>query len=424
MIPDWLSHYHIDEDLFYLLERSEERCQMHLMQIEEKAQNHQIRLLSLFQKHTITSYDLAGSTGYGYGDVGRDRLEEIFADYFGGEDALVRVQIISGTHAIALGLLGNLQSGQQLISATGRPYDTLEKVIGVHGEKSSLIDTGVSYEEVSLTQEEQIDIPALLKAIRPETALILFQRSKGYQWRRSIPIEEIRECIKAVKTLRPDILCMVDNCYCEMVEDFEPGQVGADLVAGSLIKNPGGALTPSGGYLVGTKQAIQGAANRLTAPGLGKDMGASLSFNRLAYQGLFQAPLITAQALKGAVLAADFFKSLGYDVLPDAEVSRVDIVQAIKVNTPEKVIAFCQGIQKASPLDAMFMPEPAKLPGYSHPVIMAGGTFVQGSSIELSADGPIRPPYIVYLQGGIALGQIKLGLLLAAQTLKTETEIK
>lgn len=420
MIPDWLKHYHIDRDLYLLLEKCEENCQVQLAQIDKQAQNHQVRLLSLFQKHNITSYDLAGSTGYGYGDIGRDRLEEIFADYFGGEDALVRVQIISGTHAIALGLMGNLRSGEHLISATGRPYDTLEKVIGVHGGKNSLIDTGVAYEEVPLNQEGHIDIPALVAAIRAETALILFQRSKGYQWRRSISIEEIREGISAVKTLHPDIICMVDNCYCEMVEELEPGQVGADLVAGSLIKNPGGSLAPSGGYLVGTKETIQGAAQRLTAPGLGKEMGASLTFNKLAYQGLFQAPLITSQALKGALLAADFFKALGYDVLPDSKEHRVDIVQAIRLNSPEKVIAFCQGIQKASPLDAMFMPEPAMLPGYSHPVIMAGGTFIQGSSIELSADGPIRPPYIVYLQGGIALGQIKLGLLLAAQSLIKE----
>jgi cystathionine beta-lyase family protein involved in aluminum resistance len=407
--------FQISRSLLTVLAEAESECLPIFKQLDERSEYNQLKLIKIFQDKQITDYHLNGSTGYGYGDVGRDALEQIFAALFGGETALVRTQIVSGTHALALGILGNLKSGQELISAVGTPYDTMQKVIGLHQEPGSLLDIGGSYQEIALTPEGNIDTAALLQSITDKTGMVLFQRSRGYQWRRSIGCTELADVIKQIKDRFPQVICFVDNCYCEMIEITEPGEIGADLVAGSLIKNPGGSLTRCGGYLVGKSKYIAGAARRLTAPGLGKDVGASLDFNRVAYQGLFQAPLITGQAVKGAVLAAAFFKRLGYQVLPEAEAPRYDIVQAICLNSPEKLIAFCQGIQKASPLDAMFTPEPANLPGYDYPVIMAGGTFVQGSSIELSSDGPIRPPYIAYLQGGIALSQIKLGLLLAAK---------
>jgi len=409
------SFYEIPEEYIKLLDKAEAACQEQMKVLDQIAEFNQIKVLKAFQKHQITDFHLNGSTGYGYGDVGREALENIYADLFGGEAALVRTQIVSGTHALALALLGNLKPGQELISAVGRPYDTLLKVIGLKNEPGSLIDNGVLYKEIDLTPEGKIDVAALLKAITPKTTMILFQRSKGYQWRPSVAINELAQAIKEVKEKHPEVICMVDNCYCEFIETKEPGEVGADLVVGSLIKNPGGSLAQSGGYLVGKKKYIEPAACRLMAPGLGLNMGASQSFNRLTYQGLFQAPVIANQAVKGAVLAAEFFSKLGYEVLPGSSEQRCDIVQAIRLNSPEALIAFCRGIQKACPLDAMYAPEPAMLPGYDYPVIMAGGTFVQGSSIELSADGPIREPFIAYLQGGIALAQVKLGILLAAK---------
>ncbi len=409
------NHYSISGHLIRLMEEAEAVCEGRFRKFDLQAEFQQIKLLKQFQDHQITDFHLHGSTGYGYGDVGREALESIFAGFFGGEAALVRSQIVSGTHALALGLFGNLRSGQEMVSAIGRPYDTLQKVIGLHGEKGSLIDSGVTYREVDLTPEGHIDREALRKSLSPETGLVLFQRSKGYQWRPSTTIEELTMAMQTVKDVDPNIICMVDNCYCEMIETQEPGEVGADLVAGSLIKNPGGGLARCGGYLAGKKECISAAARRLTAPGLGQDIGASLEFNRTAYQGLFQAPLIVAQAVKGAELASEYFSRLGYEVLPKPNAPRVDIVQAICLNHAGKLISFCQGIQKACPLDSMFVPEPAMLPGYDHPVIMAGGTFIQGSSIELSADGPVREPYIAYMQGGLSLAQIKLGILLAAQ---------
>lgn len=407
--------YSISKHLIELLEEAEIACESRFRQFDRQAEFQQIKLLKLFQDHQITDFHLHGSTGYGYGDVGRDALESIFAGFFGGEAALVRSQIVSGTHALALGLLGNLKPGQEMISAIGRPYDTMLKVIGLHGEEGSLIDSGITYREVDLTPRGNIDLEALRRALSSKTSLVLFQRSKGYQWRPSTTIEELTRAIRTVKEYDPNIICMVDNCYCEMIESLAPGEVGADLVAGSLIKNPGGGLARCGGYLAGKKEYISAAARRLTAPGLGQDIGASLEFNRTAYQGFFQAPLIVAQAVKGAEMAAEFFARMGYKVLPEPNLPRVDIVQAICLKQADKLVSFCQGIQKACPLDSMFVPEPAMLPGYDHPVIMAGGTFIQGSSIELSADGPLREPYIVYMQGGLSLAQIKLGILLAAQ---------
>ena len=345
----------------------------------------------------------------------------MYAGYFGGEAALVRSQILSGTHALALGLYGNLRPGDELISAAGQPYDTLLKVIGLHGEAGSLRDMDVTYKEIPLRGDcdgPAVDLPRLLDSIGDRTKLVFLQRSKGYQWRSSIGAAELKKILKALKGRKKDLICLVDNCYCEMVGTEEPGESGADLVVGSLIKNPGGTLAPSGGYIVGKKPYVESCARRLSAPGLGADMGASLGFNRPAFQGLFQAPQTVSQALKGAVLAAAFFHGLGYEVLPhEGGATRADVVQAIRLDDEDKLIRFCQAIQRACPLDSVYLPEPALLPGYDHPVIMAGGGFIQGSSSELSADGPLRPPYVAYLQGGFSLAQIRLGLLLAAKAL-------
>lgn len=433
--------YQVPEYLILELEKAEAALQEEFSFIESKVYYNQARLLHIFQKNGITDFHLNGSTGYGYGDVGRDALEAIFAEYFGGEAALVRSQILSGTHALALGLYGNLRPGQELISAAGKPYDTLLKVIGLGGEADSLLDMGVTYQEIPLKSERTdqangqevadsvIDLPRLLAAINEKTKMVLLQRSKGYQWRPSITIAELKEVIAAIKAKGPEVICLVDNCYCEMVETEEPGHIGADLVIGSLIKNPGGTLAPAGGYLAGKKAYVEAAGRRLSAPGLGKDLGASLGFNRLAFQGFFQAPHTVGQSLKGALLAAALFQRLGYEVLPAAlepsapagsAVQRADIVQAIKLEDSQKLVRFCQAIQQACPLDSTFLPEPDLLPGYDHPVVMAGGGFIQGSSSELSADGPLRPPYIAYLQGGFSLAQIRLGLLLAAKALVME----
>ncbi|MEA4892873.1 MAG: methionine gamma-lyase family protein [Peptococcaceae bacterium] len=406
--------YGADRELLTLIRQAEKEEEAAFREIDEISAYNQLRLLQIFQEQGVTDFHLGGSTGYGYGDVGREVLERVFAAYFGGEAALVRCQILSGTHALAAGLFGNLKRGDELVSAVGTPYDTMLKVIGLHQEEGSLTDSGVSYKEVPLTEEGRPDTRGLGRALGPKTKVVLIQRSKGYQWRASLALDEVKELIDVVRQTAPQALCLVDNCYCEMVDTLEPGYVGADLVIGSLIKNPGGTLAPCGGYIVGREEYVRRAACRLAAPGLGADLGASLQFNRSAFQGFFQSPLIVAQAVKGARLAARVFSKLGYEVLPSPKDRNADIVQAIKLGTEEKLLAFCRAIQKACPLDAGFVPEPDLLPGYDYPVIMAGGTFIQGSSIELSADGPLRPPYIVYLQGGIALGQIRLGVLLAA----------
>lgn len=413
--------WRIQPELISVMKEAEDALRAEFDRIEERASYNQLRLLHIFQQNGITDFHLNGSTGYGYGDTGREALESVFAGYFGGEAALVRSQIMSGTHALALGLYGVLQPGDELISAVGQPYDTLQKIIGFHGETGSLLSSGVTYQEIppaGAGAAEAIDLPRLLAGIGDKTKMVLIQRSKGYQWRPSVGMAELKKVLKAVKSRKADVVCLVDNCYCEMAETEEPGGFGADLVIGSLIKNPGGALAPTGGYIVGKAAYVEDCARRLSAPGLGAELGASMGFNRPAFQGLYQAPQTVCQSMKGAVLAAAFFQRLGYPVLPDNPgAPRADIVQAIRLGEEDKLIRFCRAIQQACPLDAAFMPEPAALPGYEQPVIMAGGGFVQGSSSELSADGPLRPPYIVYLQGGVALAQIRLGLLLAAKTL-------
>ncbi|MBZ4653440.1 MAG: cystathionine beta-lyase family protein involved in aluminum resistance [Peptococcaceae bacterium] len=407
--------YHIDHHILKVLEEAYSECQLYFEAITETAQMNQLKVLRAFQANNVSDFHFHGSTGYGYGDSGRDTLEDVFASLFRAEKALVRVQIVSGTHAIAIGLLGNLQRGDKIIAVTGRPYDTLLKVIGLHGEYGSLIHNGVEYTEIPLTPDNKIDLETLFKHITERTKILLFQRSRGYDWRPSFAIETLESAICTIKARFPQVICFVDNCYGEFVETREPIEIGADLVAGSLIKNPGGGLALTGGYLVGKETLINNSAARLSAPGIGLGVGASLNFNHTAFQGLFMAPHVVGEAVKGAVLAAKFFEFLGFPVNPLAEEKRTDIIQAIQLGSKEKMIAFCRGLQKASPVDSSARPEPALLPGYTNEVIMAGGTFIQGSSIELSADGPIRPPFNIYLQGGLNLAHIKIGLVLAAQ---------
>jgi len=383
--------------------------------IDEITAINQLKVLNAFQKHNVSDFYLNGSTGYGYGDIGRDVLENIWADIFNTEKALVRSQIVSGTHAIALCLFGILRPNDEFVSITGAPYDTLQKVIGTKGEPGTLSELNIIHKIVDLDVNGEFNWKEMEEAITTKTKMVCIQRSRGYSWRPSISIEKIKKAIEFVKKINPNIICFVDNCYGEFVELQEPSEVGADILAGSLIKNPGGGITPRGGYVVGKEELVYLASSRLTAPGIAGEVGSALDFTRLAYQGLFLAPLITQQALKGAVFAARLLDALGYSVSPEAQEPRTDIIQGIKLESPEKMRLFCRGIQKASPLDAHVTPQESFLPGYEDPVIMAGGTFIQGSSIELSADGHVREPYIIYLQGGLTLSHILIGL---AQAIK------
>ncbi len=388
-----------------------------------KAHN-QLKVLKALQDVGLGEHHFAGTTGYGYGDSGRETLERAYAAVFGTEAALVRPQIASGTHAISSCLYGVLRPGDRLVAATGKPYDTLLGVIGA-GENSpdspgSLRDLGVDYLEVPLAADGKVDRERLLEALDPPTRMVAFQRSRGYSWRPSLSVEELGDLIRLVKARRPEIVCFVDNCYGEFVELSEPTQVGADLAAGSLIKNPGGGLAPMGGYVAGKRNLVEQAANRLLAPGIGSRVGATLDLLRPLFQGLFLAPHVVGEALAGAIFAAGFFSALGFEVSPGVDERRVDIIQAIRFGAPEPLIAFCRGLQGGAVVDAHAVPYPAPMPGYADEVIMAGSGFVQGASIELSADAPIRPPYIGYLQGGLAREQVKVGILLAAARLSNE----
>ena len=379
-------------------------------QIDEVAEYNQLKVVKAMQECQVSEACLLGTTGYGYNDLGRDTLEAVYAKVFHTEDALVRPQITCGTHALALALMSNLRPGDELLSPVGKPYDTLEEVIGIRPSKGSLAEYGVSYKQVDLLADGGFDYENIGKAITEKTRLVTIQRSKGYQTRPTLSVERIGELIAFIKGIKPDVICMVDNCYGEFVETREPGDVGADMVVGSLIKNPGGGLAPIGGYIAGKKECVENAAFRLTSPGLGKEVGASLGVLKDFYQGLFLAPTVTAAALKGAIFAANIYEKLGFAVVPDSVESRHDIIQAITFGTPEGVIAFCQGIQAAASVDSHVTPEPWDMPGYDAPVIMAAGAFVSGSSIELSADGPIKPPYAVYFQGGLTWQHAKFGL--------------
>ena len=388
--------------------------------IDETAEYNQLKVIRAMQKARVSEACLLGTTGYGYNDIGRDTLEEVYANLFHAEDALVRPQITCGTQALALALMSNLRPGDELLSPVGKPYDTLEEVIGIRESKGSLKEYGISYSQVDLLPDGSFDYDGIRAAIHEKTKLVTIQRSKGYEPRKTLSVERIGELISFIKSCKLDVLCMVDNCYGEFVERIEPVEVGADMVVGSLIKNPGGGLAPIGGYIVGKKECVENAAYRLTSPGLGKEVGASLGVLPAFYQGLFLAPTVTASALKGAVFAANIFETLGFSVVPDAKEDRFDIIQAITFGKPEAVISFCKGIQAAASVDSHLSPEPWDMPGYDAPVIMAAGAFVSGSSIELSADGPIKPPYAVYMQGGLTFPHAKFGMLKALQNMKND----
>jgi cystathionine beta-lyase family protein involved in aluminum resistance len=385
--------------------------------IDAVSEYNQLKVIHAMQKNHVSEACLLGTTGYGYNDLGRDTLEKVYADVFHTEDALVRPQITCGTHALALALMSNLRPGDELLSPVGKPYDTLEEVIGIRPSKGSLKEYGISYRQVELLPDGGFDFEGIRNALNEKTKLVTIQRSKGYQTRPTLSAERIGELIGFIKSIKPEVLCMVDNCYGEFTEKLEPSDLGADLVVGSLIKNPGGGLAPIGGYLAGKKECIENAAYRLTSPGLGKEVGASLQALNSFYQGLFLAPSVTANALKSAIFAANIYERLGYGVIPNGREERYDIIQAVTFGKPEGVIAFCQGIQQAAAVDGHVLPEPWDMPGYDSPVIMAAGAFVSGSSIELSADGPIKPPYAVYFQGGLTWQHGKFGIMKSLQRL-------
>lgn len=388
--------------------------------IDETAEYNQLKVIQAMQKNQVSEGCFHYASGYGYNDAGRDTLEDVYASVFHTESALVRPQITCGTHALAVALSANLRPGDELLSPVGKPYDTLEEVIGIRPSKGSLAEYGVTYSQVELLEDGTFDYENIRKAIHEKTKMVTIQRSKGYQTRPSFSVKQIGELIHFVKDIRPDMICMVDNCYGEFVETIEPSDLGADLVVGSLIKNPGGGLAPIGGYIAGRKDLIDACGYRLTSPGLGKEVGASLGVMQSFYQGLFLAPTVTAGALKGAVFAANIYERLGYPVIPDGRESRHDIIQAVTFGKPEGVIAFCKGIQSAAPVDSFVTPIPWAMPGYDSDVIMAAGAFVQGSSIELSADGPIKPPYAVYFQGGLTWPHARLGILMSLEYLVRE----
>lgn len=409
--------FDIDDTVIAFASEIEADLKEQFQKIEETTEYNQLKVLSSMQKNRLSDIHFAATTGYGYNDLGRDTLEQIYADVFHTELGLVRPQLISGTHALTVALAGNLRPGDEIFSPVGLPYDTLQGVIGIRKEKGSLREYGIEYRQTDFLPDGNFDWKGIEKGLSSKTKLVTIQRSKGYQWRESLSIERIKELISFIKNIRPDVICMVDNCYGEFVETMEPSDVGADLTVGSLIKNPGGGLAPIGGYIVGKEEYVENAAYRLTSPGMGREVGATLGITSSFLQGLFQAPQVVGGSLKGAVFAAKMFEKLGFAVLPKSKEKRADIVQAIEMKNPENVIAFCQGIQKGAPVDSFVSPEPWDMPGYGCPVIMAAGAFVQGSSIELSADAPIKPPYHVFLQGGLSWHHAKIGILIGLQNM-------
>lgn len=398
-------------------ENTVEKLKARFESIDRVAEYNQAKVLYAMQKNRVDTTCLIASTGYGYNDYGRDTLEKVYADTFHTEAALVRPQITCGTHALAVALSANLRPGDEVLSPVGKPYDTLEEVIGIRESPCSLKEFGISYGQVDLLPDGSFDYPSIRLAIHENTRLVTIQRSKGYATRPTLSVERIGELIAFCKSVKPDLICMVDNCYGEFVEEREPSDLGADMIVGSLIKNPGGGLAPIGGYICGTKVCIDRCAYRLSAPGLGQEVGASLGLLPAMYQGFFLSPTVVAGALKGAVFAANLYEQLGFPVIPNGSESRHDIIQAVTLGSKERMEAFCAGIQKAAPVDSYVTPIPGDMPGYDAQVIMAAGAFVQGSSIELSADGPIRPPYAVYFQGGLTWNHAKLGILQTVQSL-------
>lgn len=396
-------------------EKIEASLKQRFEEIDARAEYNQLKVLKAMQDNRVSAECFNTTSGYGYNDLGRDTLEKVYASCFGGEDALVRPQITCGTHALALALMSNLRPGDELLSPVGKPYDTLEEVIGIRPSKGSLAEYGITYRQVDLLADGEFDYEGIRAAINERTHLVTIQRSKGYAPRKTLSVERIGKLIAFIKDIKPDVICMVDNCYGEFVEEREPIEVGADMIVGSLIKNPGGGLAPIGGYIVGKKDCVENAAFRLTSPGLGREVGASLQVLPSFYQGLFLAPTVTAGALKGAIFAANLYEKLGFKVVPSGDAPRYDIIQAIEFGTPEGLISFCEGIQYAAPVDSFVTPEPWDMPGYDSQVIMAAGAFVSGASIELSADGPIKPPYAVYFQGGLTWQHAKFGILKSLQ---------
>lgn len=401
----------ISQKVYELCSGIEESLKDRFAEIDQVTECNQLKVLHAMQKHQVSEAHLAPTTGYGYNDIGRETLEKVYAEIFGTEAALVRSQITCGTHALALALSANLRPGDELISPVGKPYDTMEEIIGIRPSKGSLAEYGVTYKQIELLEDGKFDYYAIQNALSERTKMVTIQRSKGYLTRPTFSVAQIGELISFIKGINPDIICMVDNCYGEFVELTEPSNVGADMVVGSLIKNPGGGLAPIGGYICGTRECVDNAYYRLTAPGLGGEVGATLGVNKDFFQGLFNAPQVVNGALKGAVFAAALYERLGFECTPNSTESRHDIIQAVTFHDPDKVIAFCEGIQYAAPIDSHVTPTPWAMPGYDCDVIMAAGAFISGASIELSADAPMHEPYTVYFQGGLSYHHAKFGIM-------------
>lgn len=393
-------------------------------EIDKNAEYNQMKVIKAMQDEKVAEMHLSGTTGYGYNDDGRDTLEKIYSDIFKTEDALVRPQIICGTHALNVALSSNLRPDDELLSPVGKPYDTMDEIIGIRPSKGSLAEYGITYAQVDLLPDGGFDYEGIKNAINERTKLVTIQRSKGYASRPTLSVERIGELISFIKSIKPDVICMVDNCYGEFVERIEPSEVGADMIVGSLIKNPGGGLAPCGGYIAGKKECVEQAAYRLSSPGLGKEVGATLGVNQSFYQGLFLSPVVVAGALKGAIFAANVYEKAGFVVRPDGSEPRYDIIQAVELGSADGLLAFCKGIQAAAPVDSFVTPEPWPMPGYDSDVIMAAGAFVQGSSIELSADGPLKEPYSVFFQGGLTWYHAKLGIMMSVQKMFEKDLIK
>ncbi len=418
------SKLNISNEVFDFCKGIEAELTEKFKSIENISEYNQLKVIAAMQKNRVSDIHFAATTGYGYNDLGRDTLEAVYADVFNTEAALVRPQLISGTHALTVALSGNLRPGDEVLSPVGKPYDTLEGVIGIRKTPGSLAEYGITYNQTELTQDGGFDFDSIRKAINKKTKLVTIQRSKGYSLRPTLSVTQIKELISFIKFINPRIICMVDNCYGEFVEKNEPSDVGADMVVGSLIKNIGGGLAPIGGYIAGKDEYIEAAANRLTSPGLGREVGATLGLNQPFFQGLFMAPEVVAGAVKGAVFTAGVFEKLGYKTFPKKDDERYDIVQAINLDAKEAVIAFCEGIQAAAPVDSFVSPTPWAMPGYDAEVIMAAGTFVQGSSIELSADAPMKPPYTVFCQGGLTFNHAKLGAMMALEKMVSKKIVR
>ncbi len=410
--------YGLDNETFELAEEVMKDIEPQFEKLKQIREFNQYKVLKAMQEAHLSDNHFNWTTGYGYNDIGREKVEEIFASVFGAEDALVRPIIVNGTHALSLCVQGIVRPGDEILSVTGAPYDTLQGVIGIREEKGSLKEFGVTYDQVDFLEDGNIDLEGIKSKINDRTKLVMIQRSKGYAWRKSLTIEDIKEAVETVKSVNKDIIVMVDNCYGEFLDTKEPTEVGVDIMAGSLIKNPGGGLALTGGYIAGKKELVEMISYRLTTPGIGKECGLTFGTTRTVLQGFFMAPYVTSQAVMGAIFCARAFEKLGYDVLPKYDDLRSDIIQVVRLNNADEVISFCQGVQAAAPVDSYVRPEPWAMPGYDSEVIMAAGAFIQGSSIELSADAPIRPPYNVYFQGGLTFDHSKMGTLKAIQCMK------